>query len=351
MAKNKALGRGLDDLFGMDKELKNNVTEINIDDITNYENQPRKNFKEDTLNELAQSIKEKGIIQPIIVSPKDDKYEIIVGERRWRAAKIAGLKKIPCIIKDISIPERLEIALIENIQREDLNPIEEAKAYEEIMNNFNITHDELAKKIGKSRTAVSNTIRLLKLPEDVRKEIIKGSISEGHARVLVGLEYDEMKMIISKIKSGQLNVREVEKMVSKLKNPDKNISKKKKENVTEKEIETDKSNKNKLTLRGGELVEEALTEYESIDKNRNETNIEKNQEEFEEEYNQTINQNVLLDSENIDDIIKVAQLELRKMFRSGVTISKDPSNQGKIEIPYKNLQHLRHILEFFGYGF
>ncbi len=349
MPKNKALGRGLEDLFGMDKEnIKESVTEININDITNYEHQPRKDFKENKLNELAQSIKEKGIIQPIIVSLKGDKYEIIVGERRWRAAKIAGLNKIPCIIKNVSKAERLEIALIENIQREDLNAIEEAETYDEIMKTFNITQEDLAKKIGKSRTSVSNSIRLLKLPQEVKDEIIKGNITEGHAKVLIGLEYNEIIRILSRIKSEQLSVRQVENIVSKRKKPEHEITeiqKKKKDPQQNKEIVKEKIKKNKITLRGGELVEEALSEYESIDENKNES-ITKN------DYDYTYNNSPddIPDIENLNEFLKIVQLELRKIFKSGVTIHHEPSNKGKIEIPYKSLEHLRHILEYFGYN-
>ena len=176
--------------------------------------QPRKNFDKDALEELAESIKIHGLIQPIIVQKKEDYYEIIAGERRWRAAKIAGLKELPVVIKEYTPQEVMEIALIENIQRKDLNPIEEAIAYKSLINEYNLKQDELAKKMSKSRAAIANSMRLLKLAEDVQEMIINQELSMGHARALLAIEHEELQIDTAKtvIEKG-LSVRETEKLV------------------------------------------------------------------------------------------------------------------------------------------
>lgn len=203
-------------------EMKMKITEVE----PNRE-QPRKNFDEDALLELAESIKQFGVLQPLLVQKKDDYYEIIAGERRWRAAKLAGLKEIPVIIKDFSDQEVVEIALIENIQREDLNAIEEAVAYKRLMEEFHLKQDEIAERVSKSRTAVTNAMRLLKLDERVQDMLIQDMISPGHARTLLGIE-DKHKQynLAMRIFDEKLSVRDTEKIVKDLQKPQKEEKKK-----------------------------------------------------------------------------------------------------------------------------
>lgn len=185
-------------------------------------NQPRKQFDEDSLLELAESIKQYGVLQPLLVSDKKDYYEIIAGERRWRAAKIAGLKEIPVLVREFSEQEIVEISLIENIQREDLNPIEEAKAYKRLIDEFHLKQDEIAERVSKSRTAVTNSMRLLKLDERVQQMLIDEMISPGHARALLGISDGETQSSVAmKIFDEKLSVRETEKLVKKLLEPPK----------------------------------------------------------------------------------------------------------------------------------
>lgn len=193
---------------------------IKIDEIEPNREQPRKNFDEDALIELADSIKQYGIIQPLVVQKVDDYYSIIAGERRWRAARIAGLKEVPVIIKDYSPIESVEIALIENIQREDLNPIEEAMAYQRLISEFGLKQDEAAEKVAKSRTAVTNSLRLLKLDDRVKQMIIDDMISSGHGRTLLAIEDKEQQYIIAmQIFDNKMSVRETEKLVKSLLTP------------------------------------------------------------------------------------------------------------------------------------
>lgn len=181
--------------------------------------QPRKQFDEESLQELADSIKEYGVLQPLLVQEKAGHYEIIAGERRWRAAKLAGIKEVPVIIKKLTEQEIMEISLIENIQREDLNPIEEALAYKRLLTEFNLKQDEVAERVSKSRTAVTNAMRLLKLNEKVQQMVIDEMISTGHARALLGIEDQEKQYTIAqKIFDEKLNVRETEKLVKNLQN-------------------------------------------------------------------------------------------------------------------------------------
>ena len=184
--------------------------------------QPRKNFDEDSLQELADSIKQFGLLQPILVQDKKSYYEIIAGERRWRAAKIAGLKEVPVIIRNLTDQEVVEISLIENIQREDLNPIEEAQAYKRLLTEFHLKQDEVAERVSKSRTAVTNSMRLLKLCDPVQKMVVDGMISTGHARALLAIEDPEQQYLIAqKVFDEKLSVREVEKLVKNLNKPPK----------------------------------------------------------------------------------------------------------------------------------
>ncbi len=231
----KGLGRGLNVLIPEknDSELtSDNVkivekivekkveTIVKITQVEPNRNQPRRNFNEDALLELADSIKNFGIIQPLVVQKKGDYYEIIAGERRWRAAKIAGIKEIPVIIKEYSDEEVMEIALIENIQREDLNPIEEAMAYKRLLKEHNLKQDEVAEKVSKSRTAITNTMRLLNLSEEVQQMVIDEMISSGHARTLLSIEDKEIQInIANKIFDEKLSVRDTEKLVREIVNP------------------------------------------------------------------------------------------------------------------------------------
>lgn len=193
------------------------VVKINITKIEPNREQPRKNFDEDAILELSDSIKQYGILSPLVVQDRKDHYEIIAGERRWRAAKKAGLKEVPAIIKNYTEQEIVEISLIENIQREDLNPIEEAQAYKRLLTEFNLKQDEVAARVSKSRVAVTNSMRLLKLCDEVQQMVIEGKISTGHARALISIENPEKQYeIAQKIFDEKLSVRETEKLVKNL---------------------------------------------------------------------------------------------------------------------------------------
>ena len=205
------------------KEVKVPVeTKVKLSLIEPNKDQPRKAFDEDALIELSESIKQYGVLQPLLVQKKDDYYEIIAGERRWRAAKLAGVKEVPVVIKDYSTQEVMEIALIENIQREDLNPIEEARAYQRLIKDYRLKQDEVAEKVSKSRAAITNALRLLKLDERVQDMVIEGKISSGHARTILSIDdNDKQYMIAQKIFDEKLSVREVEKLMKSLDAPEK----------------------------------------------------------------------------------------------------------------------------------
>ncbi len=231
----RGLGKGLDALIpagpvevkGKKETASDNKVEskgaetfVKITMVEPNREQPRKNFDEDALHELADSIKQFGLLQPILVQDRKDHYEIIAGERRWRAAKIAGLKEVPVIIKNYSEQEIVEIALIENIQREDLNPIEEAQAYKKLLTEFNLKQDEVAERVSKSRTAVTNSMRLLKLCDKVQEMVIDEMITTGHARALLAIEDpEEQYTVAQKVFDEKLSVRDVEKMVKNLHKP------------------------------------------------------------------------------------------------------------------------------------
>lgn len=236
--KKTGLGKGLDALFSTPiiEETVNNqeelVKKLKINEIEPNKEQARKLFDEEAIEDLASSIKEYGVIQPIIVSKKDNYYEIIAGERRWRASKKAGLSEIPAIVRDDNDQRNKEISLIENIQREDLNPIEEAQAYKRLLTEFNLKQDEVAERVAKSRTAVTNSMRLLKLCDNVQQMIIDGMISTGHARALISIEDPEQQYTVAQqIFDEKLSVRDVEKLVKNLNQPPK----------VKKAITTDKS--------------------------------------------------------------------------------------------------------------
>ena len=199
---------------------------LKINQVEPNRDQPRKEFDEDALLELADSIKQFGILQPLLVQKKKDYYEIIAGERRWRAAKLAGLKEVPVLIKSYTDQEIVEISLIENIQRENLNPIEEAMAFKRLLEEFHLKQDEVAERVSKSRTAVTNSMRLLKLSDKVQQMIIDDMISTGHARALLAIEDEEQQYLLAtKIFDEKLSVRETEKLVKSLKNPKKEVKK------------------------------------------------------------------------------------------------------------------------------
>ena len=237
MAKKSGLGKGLDSLIPPTKNYDLKADKMVGDDdgspsegwikvklskIEPDRNQPRKNFKEDELNELAESIKSLGLIEPIVVQKRKDGYEIVTGERRWRAAKIAGLTEIPVVVREYSKEEKVLVQLVENIQRESLDPIEEAMTYKRFLTEFNLKQDELAEKIGKNRTTITNSMRLLNLDERVQKMITDEIISAGHARPLLAIEdKDKQFELANKILDEELSVRETEKLIKSLKKPKK----------------------------------------------------------------------------------------------------------------------------------
>lgn len=296
VAKKTGLGKGLDVLIpaGTKKtetksdtsasegqKEKKQIDTLKIMEIEPNREQPRKNFDEDALLELADSIKQFGVIQPLIVQKKEKYYEIIAGERRWRAAKLAGLKQVPVIIKDYTDQEMMEISLIENIQREDLNPIEEAMAYKRLLEEYHLKQDEVAERVSKSRTAVANSIRLLKLDKRVQQMMIDDMISAGHARTLITLEDPELQYTIAtKIFDEKLSVRETEKLIKSLQNPQAAVEKEKPSNdfiykdIEEKikailgtKVTVDhKNNKGKISIEyySNEELERILSLLESI---------------------------------------------------------------------------------------
>lgn len=245
MAPKKGLGKGLDSLIAPKTEAKTAVQEVVVEkpksehvadaimmDITKVEpnrEQPRKTFNEDQLNELAESVKQYGVLSPLLVQDRDTYYEIIAGERRWRAAKKAGLKEVPVIIKHLTEQEIMEISLIENIQREDLNPIEEALAYKRLINEFHMKQDEIAERVSKNRATIANSMRLLKLNEKVQQMIIDDKLNAGQVRPLISVEDPEVQITLAeKIFDEKLNARDAEKLVKNLqneKNNQKNVQK------------------------------------------------------------------------------------------------------------------------------
>ena len=235
----RGLGRGLDAMISdsskarqeekkvekpvvkeTDRDSRDHVIMVKIAQVEPSRKQPRKQFDEDALLELAESIKQFGVLQPLLVQKKDDYYEIIAGERRWRASKLAGIKDIPVMVKDFSDQEAVEISLIENIQRENLNPIEEAAAYKRLMEEFHLKQDTIAERVSKSRTAVTNSMRLLKLDERVQQMLIDEMLTTGHARALLAIEDKELQHAAAvKVFDEKLSVRETEKMVKEILNP------------------------------------------------------------------------------------------------------------------------------------
>jgi len=213
-----ALGKGLDALLPEVKTEGENIREVKISEIKSSRYQPRRYFDPEKQKELADSIREKGVVQPVLVRPSKEGYELIAGERRLQAAKAIGLERIPAIVKDVVDSEALEIALIENIQRQDLNPMEEAESYQRLIKEFNLTQESLAKEVGKDRTSIANTLRLLKLPLEIQEQVSTGVISTGHARAILSLESEVQQLeACEKIVKKGLSVRETEGLVKRMK--------------------------------------------------------------------------------------------------------------------------------------
>ena len=234
------LGKGLDALFPSNVNIESlgekgfetseKVVEMKINEVEPNVNQPRKSFDDDKIEDLAQSIKEHGVLQPIIVTKKDNYYQIIAGERRWRASKKAGLKTIPAIVRDYDEKKTREVALIENIQRQDLNPLETAKAIKELMEEHDLTQEELAKTLGKSRSAIANTLRILNLDDRVQDLVLEGKLTEGHARTLASIESPQKQYKLAmEIVNLDLSVRDAEELAKGEKNKKKQVKPKKKE--------------------------------------------------------------------------------------------------------------------------
>ncbi|ALC83189.1 MULTISPECIES: ParB/RepB/Spo0J family partition protein [Bacillus] len=229
----KGLGKGINALFTNVDLSEENVEELKLKDLRPNPYQPRKIFEEEALHDLKESIMQHGIIQPIIVRKTIKGFEIIAGERRFRAASLAGLSTIPAIVREVSESLMMEIALLENLQREDLSPLEEAKAYEALLSHLQVTQEQLAKKLGKSRPHIANHLRLLTLPEDVQELIADGTLSMGHGRTILGLKNkNKLKPLIKKILSEELNVRQVEQLIQQLNS---NVSRETKKKIPPKE--------------------------------------------------------------------------------------------------------------------
>ena len=288
--KKSGLGKGLDSLItdkvgkSSAKEVIRPDTMVDIDKVEPNKEQPRKNFDEDALLELSESIKQFGILQPLLVQDKDTYYEIIAGERRWRAAKLAGLKKVPVIIKKLTDQEIVEISLIENIQRENLNPIEEAIAYKRLLTEFNLKQDEVAERVSKSRTAVTNSMRLLKLNEKVQQMLADEMLTTGHARALLGIEDQEEQYVIAqKIFDEKMSVRDIEKLVKKL--------------------QKEKSEKEKTVKQPVETNEQMQAIYRDLEE------------------------------------------KMKTIFGTKVTINSKDMKKGKIEIEYYSSDELDHLMD------
>ena len=227
MVKKTGLGKGMGALLSVVEDERGSYFHCPIEEIKPSKSQPRKTFSNEKLEELAASIREKGIIQPLVVRRKGDHYELIAGERRWRAAQKAGLREVPVVIQDVSDDTAVELALIENIQREDLNAVEEAEAYQALLDKFSLSQEELARRVGKERSTVANALRLLRLPAEIKRDIVEERLAMGHARALLSLETPEqLKKGRDEIIRRGLTVRETEKLVKKLKSNSAHVPKK-----------------------------------------------------------------------------------------------------------------------------
>ena len=223
-AKKKGLGKGLESLLmstdisvddTVDDENIEGLSRLDIDDIKPNENQPRKTFDPEKIEDLANSIKEHGVIQPLVVRKIETGYEIVAGERRWRAARQAGLKEIPCIVRELSDEQNMLFAIIENMQREDLNPIEEAEGLERMITNFGMTQSEISKSVGKSRPYITNSLRLLKLPDEIKDMMVDGKLTTGHGRALITIEDEDKAIeIAKKVAKEGLSVRKIEELAN-----------------------------------------------------------------------------------------------------------------------------------------
>ena len=279
----RGLGRGLDSLFGNFEEEKesevktevkveqvvvNEPKEIEIGLIDRNPDQPRKIFDDEALAELANSIKTYGVVQPIIVKQNGERYVIIAGERRWRASRLAGLKTIPCIVKDYTEQEISEIAIIENLQREDLNPIESAKAIKNLINQYNLTQDEVADKIGKSRPAVANTLRLLSLPNSIITLVEQNKLTAGHARALLAIDSPaKQKEIAVAIIEKNLTVRDVETIIKNINNPKQTQEKKEEKSLELKDFENKikRALSTSVKIKGNDSKGKIVIDYYSSD--------------------------------------------------------------------------------------
>jgi ParB family chromosome partitioning protein len=216
----KALGRGLNALFTQASPLEHDLMDVDIDRIDPADEQPRGVFKEDKLEELALSIRHNGIIQPLVVRRTGERFQLIAGERRWRAAQRAGLHRVPCIVKEVSQENVLELSLIENIQREELNPIEEANAYKKLLEKRDLTQEEVAQRVGKERSSITNSLRLLKLPVEIQRLVEEEKLAMGHARALLSVDSPERQILLAKeITARALSVRETEQLVKRPQKP------------------------------------------------------------------------------------------------------------------------------------
>ncbi|MCR4430283.1 MAG: ParB/RepB/Spo0J family partition protein [Tepidanaerobacteraceae bacterium] len=212
----KGLGKGLGALIPEIAREEENIQEISIKEIRVNQNQPRKHFDEKKIEELAESIKQHGVLQPVILRKRSEGYELVAGERRWRAAQKAGVEKIPAIVKELSDLDVMEIALIENLQREDLSPLEEAEAYKKLIEEFGMTQEELSKRVGKSRSQIANTVRLLNLDDEIKEMIIEEKLTAGHARALLAVEDKKERLkMAEKISKENMSVRQIEEAVKK----------------------------------------------------------------------------------------------------------------------------------------
>ena len=269
--KKRGLGRGLSALINDDislEEEENLIKDIEIKLIEANKDQPRRNFREENLLELSKSIKENGIIQPIIVRKKGRKYELIAGERRLRAAEMAGLKTVPSIVKDIDDGKSAKFALIENIQREDLNPVEEAKAYRSIMDKYSISQEELSKEVGKSRSYISNSLRLLNLKDEILDYIVDGKLSQGHGKALLSLKDSSLHSKIAKdIIKRELSVRDTERLIREMseKRQEKKAPRKKDSHIIALEESLMNSLGTKVSLKGNDKKGKIEIEYYGLD--------------------------------------------------------------------------------------
>ena len=260
----KALGRGLDALIPA--EAATGLREVAVDRIEPNPQQPRQRFERGALEDLAQSIRDHGIVQPLVVSALgDDRYRLIVGERRWQASKLAGLETVPVVIKDVSDRQSLELALIENVQRADLNPLEEAAAYQRLMQDFGLTQQDVGQQVGKSRVAITNTMRLLLLPEVVKRAVVEERISEGHARALLSLPDKQSQMAaLERIERDELTVRATEDLVRRLLEPGRARSvREKSPDIEAVEDELRRALGTKVSLRHGKRGGRIVIEYYS----------------------------------------------------------------------------------------